>query len=152
MEIRISLHTREMLIQNHHFWLSSCLLPRKEPPSASLQGSTMAGMAGSTSATIPVIVDLGKKGEKATYVFATNIKEMYSADPTYYVHAVVQQCPELECALVKLYQGFTKCNISMEEDAERFKTLFSVNMKEAIDWQNAKGSKALYRKIRFTNR
>jgi hypothetical protein len=48
--------------------------------------------------TIPVIVDLGKKGEKETYVYKYSVALEATVNPTCYAEAVIQQCPDLEWA------------------------------------------------------
>jgi hypothetical protein len=100
--------------------------------------------------TIPVIVDLGKKGEKETYVYEYSVALEATANPTCYAEAVIQQCPDLECALTKLCRDFAKCN--MRDDPNGFMTIVQKKMSEATIWQADKGSKALYRRIEYTNK
>lgn len=97
--------------------------------------------------TVPVIVDLGKKGEKATYVYENSIEKEPTAAPSSYAEAVLQQCPDLDCSLTKLCRDFAKCNI--KTDPAGFFAIIERKMKEATTQHEAKGSKALYRAIRY---
>ena len=45
--------------------------------------------------TIPVIVNLGKKGEKVTYVYSDNLALEESYELKSYAEAVVKQCPDI---------------------------------------------------------
>ena len=97
--------------------------------------------------TVPVIVDLGKKGEKETYVYDYSLELEDTGIPATYAQAVIQQCPDLDCALTKVCRGFAKCNI--RQDPEGFIGVVQKKMTEATKLQEDKGSKALYRRIQF---
>jgi hypothetical protein len=97
--------------------------------------------------TIPVIVDLGKKGEKETYVYDYSVAIEPTENPTCYAEAVIQQCPDLECSLTKVCRDFAKCSI--REDPGGFLAIINKKMDDATKWQDAKGSKALYRHIKY---
>ena len=96
---------------------------------------------------VPVIVDLGSKGEKVTVVYRSSIKVETVEEPGFYAHAVLQQCPDIEKNLVTVCRQLAKCDI--EKDEEGFVLIMGDKLEEAKDWQKAKGSKAMYRKIDF---
>lgn len=95
----------------------------------------------------PVIVNLGRKGEKATFVYTSSIKRNTSAPPTSYAQAVIQQCPDIEKNLVTVTRQLAKCDIS--RDPKGFQAVVHNQLDEARAWQEGKGSKAMYRKINF---
>ena len=97
--------------------------------------------------TLPVIVDLGHRGEKETYVFMSSVRVDEEKAPTSYADAVIQQCPDLEKLLVATCRAFAKCDIA--RDTEGFERIVAEKMNEAMTWQTNKGSKALYRKIKY---
>jgi hypothetical protein len=97
--------------------------------------------------TTPVIVDLGSKGKKETYVFRQSFrKEKVAAS---YAEAVLVQCPDIEVLMTKLCRNLAKCSI--EQDASGVVALFNKKLNEAIALQEAKGAKALYRHVTFRN-
>jgi uncharacterized Fe-S cluster protein YjdI len=98
--------------------------------------------------TVPVIVELGKKGEKETYVFELSVGIAPSEAPSSYAEAVIQQCPDLAVSLTKLARDFAKCSIHVDPDG--FFRLVQRKVLEATEQHQAKGSKALYRNIRYT--
>jgi hypothetical protein len=98
--------------------------------------------------TIPVIVNLGKKGEWETYVFEENVADEPTTRPSSYAEAVIQQCPDLDQALTKLARDFAKCSIHV--DPNGFFLLVQKKVDEATKQHEAKGSKALYRNIKYT--
>ena len=98
--------------------------------------------------TTPVIVDLKKKGEeKVTFVYNDNWKRKPTTNPTYYAEAVIQQCPDVEVSLVSTARKLAKCDIG--RDLEGFNKVITTKIHEAVDWQKKKGSKAMYRKIKY---
>ena len=98
--------------------------------------------------TIPVIVDLGKRGEKETYVYNSSyVLNDASSLPGSYAEAVIQQCPDLEKMLVATCRAFAKTDIG--RDPEGFHRLFNQHLHQAVYWQRSKGSKALYRSIAY---
>ena len=98
--------------------------------------------------TVPVMVDLGKKGEKETFVYQDSVANEPSTAPSSYAEAVIQQCPDLDVNLTKLARDFAKCSIHV--DPEGFFRLVQRKVKEATEQHQAKGSKALYRNIQYT--
>jgi hypothetical protein len=100
--------------------------------------------------TTPVIVNLGKKGEKDTYVFDYSFEAEPTAPPSCYAEAVIQQCPDLQRLLVTACRGFAKADIG--KDPTGFFAVIDRMTKDAITLQTLKGSKALYRKIEHNNR
>jgi hypothetical protein len=97
--------------------------------------------------TIPVIVDQGKKGLKETYVFEASIEFEPTTAPRSYAEAVFQQCTDLDCSLTKLCRDLAKVNI--ENDAEGLLVVIQRKLTAAVAQHQAKGSKALYRKINY---
>ena len=67
------------------------------------------------------------------------------ANPTSHAEAVIEQCPDIEKALVQLCRAMVKCD--MQRDAEGFKRVIAQKMDEAIEWQESKGSKAMHCRI-----
>jgi hypothetical protein len=99
----------------------------------------------------PVIVNLGrKKGEKTTYVYDSSFAAEPTVVPSSYAEAVIQQCLDLETMLVGTCRGFAKADIG--RDPSGFLRIIEEAMKDAVTWQNLKGSKALYRKIEYRER
>lgn len=64
--------------------------------------------------TVPVIVNLGKKGEKATFVYKSSIEYEMHGLPSSYAEAVLQQCPDLERKLVDFCRDLAKCDIQRD--------------------------------------
>jgi N-acetylglutamate synthase/N-acetylornithine aminotransferase len=69
---------------------------------------------------------------------------------TTYAEAVIQQCPDLDCALTKVCRDFAKCNIN--KDQSGFTQIVQRKVVEATTLLEAKGSKGLYHNIKFTHR
>ena len=100
-----------------------------------------------SESTVAVIVQT-KKGGKKTYVFRNSIRDEGDyANPTSYAEAVIEQCPDIEKALVQLCRAMVKCD--MQRDAVGFNRVIAQKMDEAIEWQESKGSKAMYRCINY---
>jgi hypothetical protein len=59
-------------------------------------------------------VNLGKKGEKSTYVNESSYEAEPTASPSSYAKAVIQQCPDLQKLLVSTCRGFTKADIRQD--------------------------------------
>jgi hypothetical protein len=97
--------------------------------------------------TTPVIVNLGKKGEKSTYVNDSSYEAEPLASPSSYTEALIQHCPDLQKLLVSALHGFAKTDIGQDPDGF-FKVIEQMTA-DAIKWQSLKGSKALYRKIEY---
>jgi hypothetical protein len=97
--------------------------------------------------TTPVIVNLGKRGEKRTYVNDFSYEAEPTLSPTGYAEAVIQQCPDLQTMLVSTCRAFAKADIG--RDPPGLKKILEQGMDDAIKWQSLKGSKALYRKIDY---
>jgi hypothetical protein len=97
--------------------------------------------------TTPVIVNLRKRGEKSTYVNDSSFEAEPTGPPASYAEAVIQQCPDLQKLLVGTCRGFAKADIG--RDPVGFFKVIEQTMKEALEWQTSKGSKALYRKIGY---
>jgi hypothetical protein len=97
--------------------------------------------------TTPVIVYLGKKGEKPTYVNDSNFENEPTIPPSCYAEAVIQQCPDLQKLLVCTCRAFAKADIG--NDTAGLYHILERTMKEALQWQTSKGSKALYRKVYY---
>ena len=96
---------------------------------------------------LPVVVNLGRRGEKVTFVYQSSARRVNTESPRTYAEAVMQQCPDVEQSLVTVTRQLAKCDI--RRDVEGFRALFQKKMEEAVDWQEAKGSKAYYRKINY---
>jgi hypothetical protein len=94
-------------------------------------------------------MNLQKKGEKSTYVNDSSYEDEPTGAQSSYAKAVIQQCTDLQKLSVSTYWGFTKADIG--RDPAGFFKVLEQTMKEAIDWQNSKGSKALYHKIKYNN-
>ena len=93
-----------------------------------------------------VIVDLGRKGEKSTFVCTTSIcEECLTANPKCYAEAVIHQCPDIEKDLAGVCRKMAKCEI--ERDPDGISEIVYNSIAAAVDWQQKKGSKAYYRKI-----
>ena len=96
----------------------------------------------------PVIVNLGRKGEKTTFVYTSSIRLVsLQRPPNSYAEAVIQQCPDIEKNLVTVTRQLAKCDI--DRDPEGFQGIMNEKLDEARDWQLGKGSKAMYRKIKY---
>lgn len=96
----------------------------------------------------PVIVNLGRKGLKSTIVYTSSImKQTYYKAPPSYAHAVIQQCPDIEKNLVTVTRQLAKCDI--RKDEEGFKGVMEGYLEAAAIWQENRGSKAMYRNIKF---
>jgi hypothetical protein len=95
----------------------------------------------------PVIVDQGRKGEKITYVYTSSFKLQSTTVPTSYAEAVIQQCTDVEKDLVAVCRKLAKCDL--RRDLPGFKAVLSSKLQEATEWQESKGSKAMFRKIQF---
>lgn len=97
-----------------------------------------------------VIVDMGKGGLKATYVYRASIREMSGAmeEPASYAQAALEQITMLERSLI------TTCRLMAQCDAGRdlvgFHQLFERHLDDAIKWQKKKGEKASYKKIEYS--
>ena len=99
---------------------------------------------------MPVIVNLGRKGEKATYVYRSSVwQDSSEVAPNTYAEAVLQQCPDIERSLVEVTQKLARCDI--KRDVVGFRKVIEMKLNEAIVHQESKGSKAMYRKINFMN-
>ena len=98
--------------------------------------------------TIPVIVDRGRKGLKETYVFETSVELEPASPPGSYAEAAFQECTDLDCSLTKLCHDLVK--VSIERDAEGLLVVIQRKLRAAVIQQQAKGSKALYRKINYS--
>jgi hypothetical protein len=98
---------------------------------------------------VPVVVNLGRKGEKATYVYRTSVQLDTSETkaPTCYAEAVINQCPDIEKALVEVSRKLAKCDVRRDPDG--FQRILEQKLSEAIAYQEGKGSKAMYRRINF---
>ena len=97
---------------------------------------------------VPVIVNLGRKGEKATYVYTSSVRQDSSeAAPNSYAEAVLQQCPDIERSLVEVARKLARCDVN--HDVVGFRKIIEMKLNEAIVHQESKGSKAMYRKINF---
>ena len=99
--------------------------------------------------TIPVIVNLGKMGEKNTYVYLENIAFPRKGAPPSYAYAVIDQCPDVERKIVGVCRSLAKCNIA--KDYSGFHAIMEEKIKEAVGNQQNKGSEALYRNIAYNN-
>jgi hypothetical protein len=97
--------------------------------------------------TTPVIVNLKKKGEKATYVYNYSFEIESTTEPSSYAGAVLQQCPDLDCALTKLCRDFAKCSIF--RDYPGFAAILDRKMQDATELMESRGSRGLYRHIKF---
>ena len=95
----------------------------------------------------PVIVNLGRKGEKTTYVYTSSIKPINDAPPNSYAEAVLEQCPDIEKNLVAVSRQLAKCDLTRDPDG--FRGVVNQKLNEAHHWQEAKGAKAMYRKIKY---
>jgi ribosomal protein L24 len=97
---------------------------------------------------LPVIVNLGRKGEKVTFVYQSSARLITNVAPTSYAEAVIKHCPDIEKALVELSRKLAKCDI--KRDSSGFHAVIIAKVDEALAWQESKGSKAMYRKIDYT--
>ena len=103
-----------------------------------------------SESTVAVIVQT-KKGGKQTYVFRNSIRDEGDyANPTSYAEAVIEQCPDIEKALVQLCRAMVKCD--MQRDPDGFKRVIAQKMDEAVQWQESKGSKAMYCRINYNGK
>ena len=99
-----------------------------------------------------VIIDLNKKkGGKKTYVYTSSYcEDIKPEDVKNYAEAVLNQCPDIEKDLVGICRKFAKCNI--QRDADGFMKVIHTTMNDAVEWQQNKGAKALYRKIEYDSK
>jgi hypothetical protein len=97
--------------------------------------------------TSPVIMNLGKKGEKKTYVNDSSYEGEPTASPSSYSEAVIPLCPDLQKLMLSTCRGFAKADIG--QDPTGFLKVIKQMTKDAIKWQSLKGSKALYHKIEY---
>jgi hypothetical protein len=93
-----------------------------------------------------VIVQL-KTTERHTYVKDSSYELEPTVRPASYAFAVIQQCPDIQTLLVATCRACAKAD--MGRDPEGCILIMQQAMAQAIEWQEAKGSKALYRKISF---
>jgi hypothetical protein len=99
---------------------------------------------------VPFIVNLGRKGGKATFVYRSSVwLDGSEAAPNSYAWAALQQCPDIERSLVEVARKLAKCDI--KRDAVGFQKVIQSKLNDAIVHQESKGSKAMYRKINFMN-
>ena len=93
-----------------------------------------------------VIVDLGRRGEKYTYVYTSSLREeSLSEKPDSYAEAVIHQCPDIEKDLVEVCRKLAKQEI--ERDPVGFNKVVQTSIHAAVNWRQAKGHKAYYHKI-----
>ena len=96
----------------------------------------------------PVVVDRKRKGEKRTYVQTCQIRYIGEhMSPDNYAEAVMQQCPDIEKAIVETTRKIAKCNIGRDE--EGFNKVIRKELEVAKKWHEGKGSKALCQNIRY---
>ena len=95
----------------------------------------------------PVIVNLGRKGEKSTFVYTSSMKQITNKAPTSYAKAVIQQCPDVEKNLVMVIRQLAKCDLA--RDPQGFQAIVNQKLDEARTWQEGRGSKATYCKINY---
>jgi len=95
----------------------------------------------------PVIVDLGQKGLRETFVYNSSVKRIDTTRPTNYAEAVIQQCPDIEKNLVTVTRQLAECDIG--RDLQGFRKVVYKKLVEAQELQESRGSKAMYRKINF---
>ena len=89
----------------------------------------------------PVIVNLGRKGKKVTFVFfSSSIQRNNFAPATSYAEAVIQQCPDIEKSLVTVTRQLAKCDIG--RDPKGFQAVVNQKLDEARALQENRGSKA----------
>jgi hypothetical protein len=94
-----------------------------------------------------VIVNLKKKGLRNTFVMDFSFAFEPTTEPASYARAVIQQCPDLDCALTKLCRDFAECSI--KKDLPGFAVVLGEKLEEAAALLESKGSKARYRRIKF---
>jgi hypothetical protein len=99
--------------------------------------------------TVPVIVNLGRKGEWETYVYTFSVELERLIAATTYAEAVIQQNPDLDCALTKVCRDFARCNI--KKDLPGFTQIIKKKLEEGTKYLESKGNKALYRHIKFNH-
>ena len=99
-----------------------------------------------SGSTVAVIVLKKNKTYHSTYVFPESIRlDSDYANPTSYAEAVIDQCPDIEKMLVQLCRALAKCDVQRDEDG--FRRVIAQKMQEAVNWQDNKGSQAMYRRI-----
>ena len=101
----------------------------------------------SDEAVTSVIVNLGRRGEKSTYVYSSSFRIEEGEKPDCYAEAIIQQCPDIEKDLVGVCRKLAKCEI--EKDEPGLLKVINKTMADAVKWQQDKGSKAYYRKIKY---
>jgi ribosomal protein L24 len=81
---------------------------------------------------LPVIVNLGRKGEKVTFVYQSSARliTITNVAPTSYAEAVIKHCPDIEKALVELSRKLAKCDI--KRDSSGFHAVIIAKVDEAI--------------------
>ena len=97
-----------------------------------------------------VIVNLGQKEEKHTWVKTPSIRRITYDKPVSYAKAVIEQCPDIEKNLVTVSRQLAKCDLS--RDPKGFEAVVNEKLNEAQAWQESRGSKVMYRKIKFSSK
>mmetsp|Transcript_1023 Transcript_1023/g.1384 ORF Transcript_1023/g.1384 Transcript_1023/m.1384 type:complete len:83 (-) Transcript_1023:54-302(-) len=77
----------------------------------------------------------------------SSIKRSSTSEPTCYAEAVIQQCPDIEKNLVTVTRQLAKCDIG--RDPQGFHAVVNQKLDEGRYWQEKRGSKAMYRKIKY---
>lgn len=114
------------------------------------QGWINEGKKNSSDTTVPVLVQV-KKGEiKATYIHFTSFEFKKDTIPISYAEAVMKQCPKIESSMVSLCRQLAQCEI--EKDLPGMTKLFQRMLKDAVAYQENKGSEARYRRIKYKDK
>lgn len=96
---------------------------------------------------VPVIVEIKKDEEKATYVRKSSFNYPTLAPPSCYMEAILQQVPQIEKNLIAVCRQLVKCDV--ERDLEGFHAYVAKYIHDAIEWQKSKGGDAMYRRIKY---
>jgi len=83
------------------------------------------------------------------FVHKASIKVKTSEVPKWYAQQVLKECPDIERAMVSTTRKLGKCDAG--RDLKGFSDEFNKHLQEAVDRQEAMGSKAYYRKINSGN-
>jgi len=103
----------------------------------------------SNGITVPVIVKSAEKGGLyQTYVEVDNYRELNTDKPMTF-HEYVFLVPDVEAKVVDTCHTIAKFDISKDDKGvEGFKELFGKELKDAQEWQENKGDKARWRRIK----
>eukprot|EP00957_Ditylum_brightwellii_P008698 660258-Ditylum_brightwellii.AAC.1 len=96
----------------------------------------------------PVIVVLGEKGEKTTFVDKKNVNCILGP-PSTYAEAIFQRHPKMEEALRALCQDLTKCQIREVNYVDTLALIIQQEQNKTIELQAQLVSETKYKLVNF---